>query len=225
MYSNGPDPRITYVHSPERRSKHKPLWICEPFLTVRIVVSSRLDREVSRFFNDEFVRNSLQDRAIARRLASLDNVIRSLAQFIAPERPAHQRDAGGKNDAHDCDHDHDLQQRKTTHGFFRNWKNFLDIDSGLPSNFLNQVKAVDGNRCWFSTDKGLAYYDGENWAVYRPSLDAGKPEMLVRDAAGNVTSVAVETAPAHNYIFGIDFQGDDVWVATARGVSHGVRQR
>jgi ligand-binding sensor domain-containing protein len=105
----------------------------------------------------------------------------------------------------------------------RNWHNFLDKDSGLPSNFLNQVKAVDGNRCWFSTDKGLAYYDGENWAVYRPDLQTGKPEMIVRDTAGSVTPVAVETAPAHNYIFGMDFQGDDVWVATARGVSHGIR--
>ena len=87
------------------------------------------------------------------------------------------------------------------------------------------MKAVDGNRCWFSTDKGLAYYDGENWAVYRPGLDTGKPEMLVRDAAGKVTPVTVESAPAHNYIFGVDFQGDDLWVATARGVSHGIRVR
>ena len=47
--------------------------------------------------------------------------------------------------------------------------------------------------------------------------------MLVRDAQGKVSPVAVDTAPAHNYIFGIDFQGDDLWVATAKGVSHGVR--
>ncbi len=47
----------------------------------------------------------------------------------------------------------------------RNWRNFLDKDSGLPSNFLNQVKSVDGTRTWFSTDKGLAYFDGERWAV------------------------------------------------------------
>ena len=52
----------------------------------------------------------------------------------------------------------------------RNWHNFMQKDSGLPSDFLNQVKGVDGNRAWFSTDKGLAYYDGENWAVYRPAL-------------------------------------------------------
>ena len=68
----------------------------------------------------------------------------------------------------------------------RYWHNFLQKDSGLPSNFLNQIKAVDANRAWFSTDKGLAYYDGTNWAVYRPALDTHKPEMLVRDADGNV---------------------------------------
>jgi ligand-binding sensor domain-containing protein len=107
----------------------------------------------------------------------------------------------------------------------RNWHNFLTKDSGLPSNFLNQIKGVDGNHAWFSTDKGLAYYDGTNWAVYRPALDTGKPEMLVRDADGNTTRVEVDSAPAHNYILGVDFQGDDVWVATAKGLSHGIRQK
>jgi ligand-binding sensor domain-containing protein len=105
----------------------------------------------------------------------------------------------------------------------RNWRNFLDKDSGLPSNFLNQVKTIDGTHTWFSTDKGLAYFDGERWATYRPALDTGRPEMLVRDATGNVSRIPVATAPAHNYSFGVDFQGDDIWVATAKGVSRGVR--
>jgi ligand-binding sensor domain-containing protein len=105
----------------------------------------------------------------------------------------------------------------------RNWHNFLNKDSGLPSNFTSQVKGVDGDRAWFSTDKGLAYYDGTNWAVYRPAMDTHKPEMLVRDADGNVTPVPVTTAPAHNYILGVDFQGEDIWVATAEGLSHGIR--
>jgi ligand-binding sensor domain-containing protein len=107
----------------------------------------------------------------------------------------------------------------------RNWRNFMEKDSGLPSNFMNQVKGVDGNRAWFSTDKGLAYFDGENWAVYRPSLETGKPEMSVRDAQGNVKRVDTDTAPAHNYVFGVDLQGDDIWVATAKGLSHGIRIR
>lgn len=107
----------------------------------------------------------------------------------------------------------------------RNWHNFLTKDSGLPSNFLNFIKGVDGSRAWFCTDKGLAYYDGSNWAVYRPALDTQRPEMLVRDADGNVSSVPVTSAPAHNYVLGIDVQDEDVWVATAKGLSHGIRQK
>ena len=107
----------------------------------------------------------------------------------------------------------------------RYWHNFMTKDSGLPSNFTNIVKGVDANRAWFCTDKGLAYYDGKNWAVYRPSLTTGKPEMTIRDVKGHFTNVAVTTAPAHNYILGIDFQGSDIWVATAKGLSHGINQQ
>jgi ligand-binding sensor domain-containing protein len=106
----------------------------------------------------------------------------------------------------------------------RYWHNFLTKDSGLPSNFTNAIRGVDRDRAWFCTDKGLAYYDGRNWAVYRPALDTGKPQMTVRDAAGHVTEIPVETAPAHNYVLGIDFQRQDIWVATANGLSHGIYQ-
>lgn len=104
----------------------------------------------------------------------------------------------------------------------RYWQNFMTKDSGLPSNFTNFVKGVDANHAWFCTDKGLAYYDGTNWAVYTPSLTTHKPEMQVRDGGGHVTQVPVSTAPASNYILGIDFQGRDIWVATAAGLSHGI---
>ncbi len=107
----------------------------------------------------------------------------------------------------------------------RYWHNFLTKDSGLPSNFTNFVKGVDANHAWFCTDKGLAYYDGVNWAVYTLSLTTHKPVMTVRDGEGNVTQIPATTGPAHNYILGIDSQGDDIWVATAEGLSHGIRQR
>jgi ligand-binding sensor domain-containing protein len=107
----------------------------------------------------------------------------------------------------------------------RYWHNFLTKDSGLPSNFTNFVKGVDARAAWFCTDKGLAYYDGTNWAVYTRSLTTRKPVMTVRDAKGNVTEIPVTTGPAHNYILGIDFQGGDIWVATAKGLSHGILQR
>jgi ligand-binding sensor domain-containing protein len=105
----------------------------------------------------------------------------------------------------------------------RNWRNFLEKDSGLPSNFMSQVKGVDGRRAWFSTDKGLAFLDGDRWIVYRPSLTTGRPEVVLRDAQGKTAREDAESAPAHHYIFGVDFQGQDVWVATAKGISRGVR--
>jgi hypothetical protein len=49
--------------------------------------------------------------------------------------------------------------------------------------------------------------------------------MLVRDADGKVKNIPVQTAPSHNYILAVDFQGDDLWVATAHGLSHGIRQK
>ncbi len=104
----------------------------------------------------------------------------------------------------------------------RYWHNFLTKDSGLPSNFINYVKAVDANHAWFCTDKGLAYYDGANWAVYTPSLTNGKPEMWVSNAQGHAAHIPVTTAPANNYMLGIDFQGRDIWIATAGGLSHGI---
>jgi ligand-binding sensor domain-containing protein len=107
----------------------------------------------------------------------------------------------------------------------RYWHNFLTKDSGLPSNFTNFVKGADANHAWFCTDKGLAYYDGANWAVYTRSLTTHKPVMTVRDAQGKVTEIPVTSGPAHNYILGIDFQGGDIWVATAEGLSHGILQR
>ena len=57
----------------------------------------------------------------------------------------------------------------------RNWQNFIEKDSGLPSNFMNQVKGVDGNRAWFSTDKGLAYYDGETGPSTVPRSTPASP--------------------------------------------------
>lgn len=106
----------------------------------------------------------------------------------------------------------------------RYWHNFLQKDSGLPSDFTNFVKGVDANHAWFCTDKGLAYYDGSNWAVYRTDPSSRKPEVTVRDAMGHVRKIAVSSAPAHNYVLGIDFQGRDIWVATADGLSHGIYQ-
>ena len=66
----------------------------------------------------------------------------------------------------------------------RNWHNFLDKDSGLPSNFLNQVKTHRRHAHVVLHRQGTGLLRRRNWAVYRPALDTHAPEMLVRDAQG-----------------------------------------
>ena len=90
----------------------------------------------------------------------------------------------------------------------RNWRNFLDKDSGLPSNFLNQVKTVDGNRDLVFHRQGTGVLRWRRTGpLTGPALDTHAPEMLVRDAAGKVTRVPWTTAPAHHYTFGSGFSG------------------
>jgi len=90
---------------------------------------------------------------------------------------------------------------------------------------LNLVKLADAEGARLRTDKGLASCDGLNWAAHRPLSQNGKPKMTVRDAEGRITSIPVSTAPARNYVLGIDFEGGQIRVATAEGLIDGIREK
>ncbi len=106
----------------------------------------------------------------------------------------------------------------------RDWHNYLSTDSGLASDFVNAPKSR-GNEVWACTDKGLSMLDFKTntWVTYRPSQDGKHGEILTTAADKKVTTVETSTSLAHNYILNMDFQGDDIWVATAQGLSHGIR--
>ena len=96
------------------------------------------------------------------------------------------------------------------------WRGYFDHDSPLASNFINFVRAR-GPVAWICTDQGLNAFDGTTWVTYqRDSLAAGVMEVQHGGAAVRRQSA---TAIAHNYVLGVDFQGETVWVATAKGVS------
>ena len=107
----------------------------------------------------------------------------------------------------------------------RNWHNYLTKDSGLPSNFINAVKSR-GNQVWACTQKGLSEFNPttNTWITYRPDAKTGRGEILITRPDGSKRQIASSTTLAHNYILNLDFQGDDIWVATANGLSHGTRQ-
>jgi ligand-binding sensor domain-containing protein len=117
----------------------------------------------------------------------------------------------------------------------RNWHNYLTKDSGLASDFINAVQSR-GDEVWACTDKGLSFldYKTNTWVTYAPkdekALDAGKRrypgrgEITITWPDGKKSKLETPTSIAHNYILNMAFQGDDIWVATAHGLSHGIRQ-
>lgn len=107
----------------------------------------------------------------------------------------------------------------------RNWHNYLSTDSGLASDFINAPKSR-GDEVWACTDKGLSYlnYKTNTWVTYRPNAKTGRGEIVITAPGKKVTTMETPTSLAHNYILNMDFQGDDIWVATATGLSHGIRE-
>lgn len=105
----------------------------------------------------------------------------------------------------------------------RNWHNYLTKDSGLASDFINAVKSR-GNEVWACTDKGLSYFDykTDTWVTYRPEQKTGRGEILITWPDGKKSRRETPTSLAHNYTLNLDFQGQDIWVATALGLSHGI---
>jgi ligand-binding sensor domain-containing protein len=57
-----------------------------------------------------------------------------------------------------------------------------------------------------------------------PKMEALQGEIEITWPDGKKQKLTTTTALAHNYILNMDFQGEDIWVATALGLSHGIRE-
>jgi ligand-binding sensor domain-containing protein len=106
---------------------------------------------------------------------------------------------------------------------FRDW----DEDHGLPSNFLNSVKAL-GDTAWVSSDKGLAGFVDGKWYRYARVQDGPSEAygtLTIADGEGRNGKVfKTKTAIPHNFVWMSDFESDgSIWVATSDGLGHGTR--
>jgi len=100
------------------------------------------------------------------------------------------------------------------------WRTYLSKDSGLPSDFVNAVRAR-GRWGFFSTDSGLCATDGETWTTYARRAD-GKGEVRIRRPGKGTELRVLETAPPSDFVFQADAAGREVWTATDRGLGHGI---
>lgn len=102
----------------------------------------------------------------------------------------------------------------------RRWRTYMDHDSPLASNFINFV-AAHGEVGWMATDNGLSASDRDNWWTYRRDPDTGAGLVTWTSANGTAERFTTETIFPHNYLLGVSFQGDHIWVATEKGVARG----
>jgi ligand-binding sensor domain-containing protein len=99
------------------------------------------------------------------------------------------------------------------------WKGYFKQDSGLASNFINFLKA-NNSIVWLCTDDGLSSFNGETWVTYRTNSNDTNGKVLVQKGE-DIRTIQARNSIAHNYVFGVDFSDDEVWVATSAGLSHG----
>jgi ligand-binding sensor domain-containing protein len=106
-----------------------------------------------------------------------------------------------------------------------NWFNYLSTDSGLASDFVNATQ-TRGDDVWACTDKGLSYlnFKTNTWVTYRPNKETGTGEIVITASDKKMTRMETPTSLAHNYVLNLAFQGEDIWVATAAGLSHGIHE-
>jgi len=105
----------------------------------------------------------------------------------------------------------------------RRWRSYSEEDSGLAGDFINYVEARDGV-AWIATDQGLSRFDGRTWHTWRLLEDASL-ELRIDGPDGARTKRRGGSGFPSNMIFCVALDGDDVWVATAAGLGHGITER
>ncbi|MBN2563737.1 MAG: regulator [Phycisphaerae bacterium] len=107
----------------------------------------------------------------------------------------------------------------------RHWRCFFDHECGLPSNFTNAVKGRGANEAWFATDKGLgvlADFATDTWVKYTVDHKTHRGRAVVQ--RGLEVLAEIETPPnlPHNYVLWVEFDGDDAWLGTSKGLGHAI---
>jgi hypothetical protein len=107
----------------------------------------------------------------------------------------------------------------------RHWRGYAKQEGGLPSDFINNVKARSAREAWFCTDRGMAVAadgPGDTWVVYTrdPASDSGRAVVTQGGKVVETTDTGLNVP--HNFTINADLDGTDVWIATSKGVAHGI---
>ena len=103
----------------------------------------------------------------------------------------------------------------------RHWRGFYADETGLPSDFVNNVKARSADECYFAMDKGLgavADFPTDSVVTYTRDPNTLRGKAAVYQAGKLLRTVDMEKAVPHNFIISLDVDGNDLWVGTGKGL-------
>lgn len=108
----------------------------------------------------------------------------------------------------------------------RNWRGYLDHDSGLPSTFINLTVGRSGSSSYSCTDKGLAVlidFESDTWVTYqRDSEDATTWSAHVMVGGDVVRVVPIDLDLPNHFSIAVEFIGEDMWLGTGHGLARGI---
>ncbi len=103
----------------------------------------------------------------------------------------------------------------------RHWRGFFTHEGGTPSDFNNAARGRSAHECWYCTDKGVGAivdFETDTWVVYRMDPDTHEGIAEIRRAGKLLQTVRSPRGIPHNYALWADFDGNDVWVGTSKGL-------
>lgn len=107
----------------------------------------------------------------------------------------------------------------------RHWRGYYAHETGMNSDFTNNLAARSAHECWFATDKGLsviADFPTDTWVSYTRDPESGRGNARVFQGGKLLKNVEMERAVPHSFIVSLDIDGNDAWVGTSKGLGWAV---
>ncbi len=107
----------------------------------------------------------------------------------------------------------------------RHWRGYYADETGMPSDFGNAIKGRSANESWFASDKGVGVitdFESDTWVTYTRDPHSPGGKAVIQRGKEVLREIPLEKSIPHNYTLAIEFDGNDAWVGTSKGLGWAV---